>query len=89
MIRPIPFARVGILACLAACALSRARALDKAHGVRKFDDAEATQPTLAAEGRRFLSAMYVHEARAHELGFVGDALVEHRRRLIRPLAEQL
>ena len=60
-----------------------------AHGVRKFDDAEATQPTLAAEGRRFLSAMYVHEARAHELGLVGDALVEHRRRLIRPLAEQL
>lgn len=60
-----------------------------AHGVRKFDDAEATQPMLAAEGRGFLSAMYVHEARAHELGLVGDALVEHRRRLIRPLAEQL
>jgi hypothetical protein len=33
--------------------------------------------------------MYVEEARAHELGFVGDALVEHRRRFIRPLAEQL
>ena len=60
-----------------------------AHGVRKFDDAEATQPALAAEGRAFLSAMYVHEARAHELGLAGDALVEHRRRLIRPLAEQL
>ena len=60
-----------------------------AHGVRKFEDAEATQPTLAAEGRRFLSAMYVAEARAHELGLAGDALVEHRRRLIRPLAEQL
>ena len=60
-----------------------------AHGVRKFDDAEATQPTLAAEGRGFLSAMYVHEARAHELGLVGDALVAHRRRLIRPLADQL
>ena len=60
-----------------------------AHGVRKFDDAEATQPSLAAEGRRFLSAMYIEEARAHELGLVGDALVEHRRRFIRPLAEQL
>jgi hypothetical protein len=60
-----------------------------AHGVRKFDDAEATQPTLAAEGRGFLSAMYVHEARAQELGLAGDALVEHRRRLMRPLAEQL
>lgn len=60
-----------------------------AHGVRKFEDAEATQPTLASEGRGFLSAMYVHEARAHELGLAGDALVEHRRRFIRPLSEQL
>ena len=60
-----------------------------AHGRRKFEDAEATQPTLAAEGGGFLSAMYVEEARAHELRLVGDALVEHRRRLIRPLADQL
>ena len=60
-----------------------------AHGVRKFDDAEVTQPTLAPEGRGFLSAMYAHEARAQELGLLGDALVEHRRRLIRPLADQL
>ena len=60
-----------------------------AHGVRKFDDAEATQPTLAAEGRGFLSAMYVEEARARELGLAGDALLEHRRRFIRPLADQL
>ena len=60
-----------------------------AHGVRKFEDAEATQPTLAAEGHRFLSAMYLHEAEAQKLSLIGDALVEHRRRLIRPLAEQL
>ena len=60
-----------------------------AHGVRKFDDAEVTQPSLAAEGRAFLSAMYAHEARAQELDLVGDALVEHRRRLIRPIADQL
>ncbi len=60
-----------------------------AHGVRKFDDAEATQPALAAEGRGFLSAMYVHENEAQRLGLVGDALVEHRRRFIGPLAEQL
>ena len=60
-----------------------------AHGVRKFEDAEATQPTLAAEGRGFLSAMYVHEAEAQKLRLVGDALVEHRRRLMRPLSEQL
>ena len=60
-----------------------------AHGVRKFEDAEATQPTLAAEGHRFLSNIYLHEAHAHELALAGDALVEHRRRLIRPLADQL
>lgn len=60
-----------------------------AHGRRKFEDAEATQPTLAAEGGAFLSAMYVEEARAQKLGLVGDALVEHRRRFIRPLADQL
>jgi len=60
-----------------------------AHGLRKFRDAEDTQPTLGAEGHGFLSAMYVEEARAHELGLVGDALVEHRRRFIRPHADQL
>jgi transposase len=60
-----------------------------AHGVRKFEDAEATQPTLAAEGHRFLSNIYVHEARAQELALVGHALVEHRRRFIRPIADQL
>lgn len=60
-----------------------------AHGRRKFEDAEATQPALAAEGGAFLSAMYVEEARARALGLVGAALVEHRRRFIRPLADQL
>jgi transposase len=60
-----------------------------AHGRRKFENAEETQPSLAAEAGAFLSAIYVEEARAHQLGLVGDALVEHRRRFIRPLAEQL
>ena len=60
-----------------------------AHGVRKFEDAEATQPSLAAEGRAFLSAMYVEEDRTQKLGLVGHELVEHRRRFIRPLAEEL
>lgn len=60
-----------------------------AHGARKFEEAEATQPTLAAEGHGFISAMYVEEERAQRLGLVGDALVEHRRRFIRPLADQL
>jgi len=60
-----------------------------AHGRRKFEDAEATQPVLAAEGGAFLSAMYIAEARARELGLAGEALVEHRRRFIRPYADQL
>lgn len=60
-----------------------------AHGRRKFEDAEATQPVLAAEGGGFIAAMYVEETRAQELGLVGEALVEHRRRFIRPLADQL
>ena len=60
-----------------------------AHGLRKFRDAEETQPTLGAEGHGFLSAMYVEEARAQKLGLAGEALVEHRRRLMRPLADQL
>lgn len=60
-----------------------------AHGRRKFRDAEDTQPVLAAEGGAFVAAMYAEEARAHELGLVGDTLVAHRRRFIRPLAEQL
>ena len=33
--------------------------------------------------------MYVEEDRAQKLGLAGDALVEHRRRSIRPLANQL
>lgn len=33
--------------------------------------------------------MYLHEAEAQKLGLVGDARGEHRRRLIRPLAQQL
>jgi hypothetical protein len=32
-----------------------------AHGRRKFRDAEATQPALAAEAGRFLGAMYGEE----------------------------
>ncbi len=60
-----------------------------AHGVRKFRDAEETQPSLAAEGGAFISAMYVEEARAQQLGLTGDALREHRRRFIRPITEQL
>ena len=60
-----------------------------AHGLRKFRDAEETQPGLAVEGGAFISAMYVEETRAQELGLTGDALLAHRRSFIRPVTEQL
>lgn len=56
-----------------------------AHGRRKFRDAEATQPVLAAEGGAFIGAMYAAENKARELGLRGDDLRDHRQRLIRPI----
>jgi transposase len=56
-----------------------------AHGRRKFRDAEATQPVLAAEGGAFIGAMYAAENKARELGLHGDDLREHRQRHIRPI----
>jgi transposase len=58
-----------------------------AHGRRKFRDAEATQPALAAEAGRFLGAMYGEEERARARGLRGDALLQHRRQHIRPIAD--
>ena len=58
-----------------------------AHGRRKFRDAEATQPVLAAEGGAFIGAMYGEEEKARYLGLLGDALREHRQQRIRPLVE--
>ena len=58
-----------------------------AHGRRKFRDAEATQPVLAAEGGAFIGAMYGEEEKAQKLGLVGDALREYRQRFIRPIAD--
>jgi transposase len=58
-----------------------------AHGRRKFRDAEATQHVLAKEGGAFIAAMYVHEDEAKTKGLTGDALREHRQRLIRPIAD--
>jgi transposase len=57
-----------------------------AHGRRKFEDAEATQPVLAAEGGAFVGAMYGEEEKARKLGLTGDPLREHRQRFIRPIA---
>jgi transposase len=57
-----------------------------AHGRRKFEDAEATQPSLAVEGGAFLGTLYGEEEKAQKLDFTGDALREHRQRFIRPIA---
>jgi transposase len=58
-----------------------------AHGRRKYRDAEATQPVLAAEGGAFISAMYVVEEEAKKRGLVGDELLAHRRARIRPVLD--
>ncbi|MEO5927543.1 MAG: IS66 family transposase [Patescibacteria group bacterium] len=59
-----------------------------AHGRRKYRDAEATQPALAAEGGAFLGAIYGHEEKARELGLRDVALRDHRRQHIRPLVTE-
>ncbi|HEX5098303.1 MAG TPA: IS66 family transposase [Polyangiaceae bacterium] len=56
-----------------------------AHGRRKFRDAEATQPVLAAEGGAFIGAIYGEEEKAQKLGLRGDALRQHRQQHIRPV----
>lgn len=56
-----------------------------AHGRRKFRDAEAIRPLLAAEGGAFLSAIYLAEEAARSQGLLGDALRLHRQARIRPL----
>jgi uncharacterized coiled-coil protein SlyX len=60
-----------------------------AHGRRKFRDAEATQPALAAEGGAFVAAMYVAEQEAQARGLGGDDLRAHRRARIRPILDDL
>jgi len=57
-----------------------------AHGRRKFRDAEATQPVLAAEGGAFIGAMYGEEEKAQKLGLRGRALRDHRQQQIKPIA---
>lgn len=58
-----------------------------AHGRRKFEAAESTQPDLAVEGGRYIGAMYGEEEKARELGLTGDALRDHRRQHTRPIAD--
>jgi hypothetical protein len=50
-----------------------------AHGRRKLRDAESVQPVLAAEGGRFISAVFEAEAGAKKQGLTGDALRDWRR----------
>ncbi len=60
-----------------------------AHGRRKFRDAEATQPVLAKEGSAFIGAIYGKAEKAQAQGLTGDALLAHRQRNIRPIADEL
>ena len=57
-----------------------------AHGRRKFRDAEEVQPKLAAEGARFISAMFESDDEARKQGLVGEARRAWRQREIAPLA---
>lgn len=50
-----------------------------AHPRRKLKDAEQMQPTLAAEGGRFITEFFDVEADARERGLVSDDLVAWRR----------
>ena len=59
-----------------------------AHGRRKFRDAEATRPDLAAEGGAFIAAMYVAEQEAQARGLAGAKLRAHRRRHIAPVVKR-
>lgn len=59
-----------------------------AHGRRKFRDAEATQPVLAAEGGAYVASMYVAEEEAATAGLKGAALLAHRQTRIRPVVDE-
>lgn len=59
-----------------------------AHPRRKLRDAEASQPVLAAEGGRFIGAMFGAEEEARTLGLTGEALRVWRRERCKPLFDQ-
>jgi transposase len=58
-----------------------------AHPRRKLRDAEVAQPVLAAEGGAFVSAMFEVEEDAKALGLTGDALLERRQTVTKPITE--
>lgn len=59
-----------------------------AHGFRKFEAAQAVQPTLAVEGAAFLTAAFVKEAEARDAGLVGEALRTWRQEQIAPIYQR-
>lgn len=75
----------GILICdaesrNAAGAPEATLAFCNAHALRKFRNAESVQPLLAAQGRRFLDALYDLEEEADGLGLTGKRRVAFRQR---------
>ena len=59
-----------------------------AHGERKLEAAENSRPALASEGRTFIKAIFVEEAKARERGLEGAELLAWRRSRIAPLYEE-
>lgn len=58
-----------------------------AHPRRKLRDAETVQPVLAVEGGAYVSAMFEVEEDAKALGLTGDALLERRQTITKPITE--
>ncbi|MFO0554491.1 MAG: transposase [Polyangiaceae bacterium] len=50
-----------------------------------WDVARPTQPSLAAEGGAFISAIYDEEEKGQQLGLSGKQLLSHRRKHIKPI----
>lgn len=60
-----------------------------AHGVRKYEAAEAVQPILAAEGHAFLSAVFAFNNEATAAGLTGDELRSSRQKRILPVFDDM
>ncbi len=60
-----------------------------AHGRRRFEAAEGSQPVLAAEAGRYISAMFAAEGEAGEAGLAGDELRAWRQARVGPLYQDL
>ncbi|HHH30271.1 MAG TPA: IS66 family transposase [Polyangiaceae bacterium] len=76
---------LGVLVCdaesrNAAGATSATLSYCNAHPLRKFRDAERVHPKLAAQGQRFIQALYDLEDEADELGLFGAERLAFRQR---------